>query len=283
MISVIIPTYNRAIFLRESIISVLQQSVLKKHETKGQIEIIVVDDGSTDNTKEIISEFKPILSYIYQPHCGVSAARNKGLASARGEYIAFLDSDDLWLEDKLKVQLNFMENIPQAVMCYTEEIWVRNGKVVNPKRKHKKYSGWIFDKVLPLCLLSLSSAIFKRHVFEELGGFDESLPACEDYDFGIRLANRYPYYLISKPLIVKRGGHPDQLSRKFWGMDQFRIKALKKSLSLNLTPTQEKMVKQEIVRKSRVLYEGFQKRGKEKKAEYYRRLINQYKLERRIA
>ncbi|MFW6160290.1 MAG: glycosyltransferase family 2 protein [Acidobacteriota bacterium] len=282
MVSVIIPTYNRASFLKEAVISVMKQSVFNQLYKERQIECWIIDDGSTDNTKETIYEFGSILNYVYQPHQGVSVARNKGLSLVKGEYVAFLDSDDLWLEDKLRIQLNFMNHFSEAAMCYTEEVWVRHGVVVNPQKKHRKYSGWVFDKVLPLCLLSLSSAVFRKQAFDELGGFDESLPACEDYDFGIRLAQRYPYHLISKPLIVKRGGHPDQLSRKYWGLDRFRVVALKKTLALDLTPRQERSVRQEIIQKSRVLHQGFQKRGKIEEAEYYRQLINKYQIERRI-
>ena len=129
--------------------------------------------------------------------------------------------------------MSYMEAFPKAMICYTEEVWVRNGVFVNPRKKHKKHSGWIFEKVLPLCLLSLSSALFRREVFEVVGSFDESMPACEDYDLGIRLAHKFPIHLIDLPLIVKRGGHADQLSRQFWGMDRFRVYALEKALEMD--------------------------------------------------
>jgi GT2 family glycosyltransferase len=160
------------------------------------------------------------------------------------------------------------------MMCYTEEIWIRNGVFVNPKKRHRKYSGWIFDKVLPLCLISLSSALFRREVFASVGPFDEDLPVCEDYDFGIRLAHRYPVYFLTRPLIVKRGGHKGQLSRKYWGMDRFRIKALEKALSMELTPVERDLVRAEIVKKSRVLMNGLVKRGKTSEAEKYRSCID---------
>lgn len=261
MISVIIPTYNRALFLREAIRSVLDQKYLVQNGPSS-FELLVIDDGSTDNTAEVVSSFGNNLQYVFQQHRGVSAARNRGLELARGDYIAFLDSDDLWKKEKTGVQMSFMKAFPEAMVCCTEEIWIRKGKFVNPQKKHRKYSGWIFDKVLPLCLLSLSSAMFRSELFEEIGKFDEELPVCEDYDLSIRIAAKYPIHLLARPLIVKRGGHADQLSRKYWGMDRFRVKALEKALQLNLTSRQEKLVRQELVRKCKVLARGYEKRSK---------------------
>lgn len=277
MISVIIPTYNRSYSLGEAMQSILDQDYFATGDFSDRIELVVIDDGSTDNTKEIVKSFGNPAKYCFQRHRGVSAARNLGLSQAKGEFIAFLDSDDLWEREKIGVQMSFMEAFPKAKVCYTEEIWIRRGDFVNPKKKHKKYSGWIFDKVLPLCLLSLSSALFRKEIFDEVGIFDEDLPACEDYDFGIRLAQKYPIYLISKPLIVKKGGHPDQLSRKYWGMDRFRVKALEKALLLDLTPQQEILVRQEIVRKCEILVMGFKKRNKLAEAREYSSIIDKYK------
>jgi glycosyltransferase involved in cell wall biosynthesis len=276
MVSVIIPTYNRAGLLREAIQSVLDQDYFLRSDASS-FELLVIDDGSADNTRDIVASSGDRVKYHFQAHRGVSSARNLGLAHAQGDYIAFLDSDDLWKKDKLSAQMSFMKTFPHARVCCTEEIWIRRGAFVNPKKKHRKYSGRIFDKVLSLCLLSLSSALLRREVFEEIGKFDEELPVCEDYDFGIRLAQRYPVYFLPKPLIIKRGGHPDQLSRQFWGMDRFRVKALEKALHLPLTSDQEWLVRQEIVRKCQILVEGFRKRDKEEEAEEFLALIDKYR------
>jgi len=273
MLSIIIPTYNRAIFLKEAIQSVLSQDYFATGSRLNSFELLIIDDGSTDNTGKIVKSFGNKVKYYFQEKKGVSAARNMGLNLSEGQYVAFLDSDDLWKKDKVSIQMNFMKTFSKAMVCYTEEVWIRRGVFVNPKEKHKKYSGWIFDKVLPLCLLSLSSAFFRREVFNKVGNFDERLPACEDYDFGIRLAHKYPIHLIKKPLIIKRGGHPDQLSRKYWGMDRFRIMALEKALSLNLTQNQRKLVIQEIEKKCRILIQGLQKRDQNAEAEKYLNLI----------
>jgi glycosyltransferase involved in cell wall biosynthesis len=278
MISVIIPTYNRATFLEETIHSVLDQDyfVLKG---AGSFEFLVIDDGSTDNTKDIVRSFGNKMKYHFQEHKGVSAARNLGLDLAQGDYIAFLDSDDLWKKEKISIQMSYMNAFPKTMVCYTEEIWMRHGVFVNPKKKHRKYSGWIFDRVLSLCLISLSSALFRSEVFAEIGKFDEELLACEDYDFGIRLALKHPVHFLPKPLIIKRGGHADQLSRQYWGMDRFRVKALEKTLSLNLTPDQEMLVKQEIVRKCQILAVGFEKRNNKAEARKYLSLIDKHRPE----
>jgi len=277
MISVIIPTYNRSQFLAEAVESVLAQSVFQSR--KYSFEIIIIDDGSTDDTRKVVERFSGPINYYYQPHQGVSRARNYGLEKAKGEFIAFLDSDDLWLPEKIKLQMNVMENLPHLMGCTTEEIWLRRGKRVNPREKHRKYSGWIFPHALPLCILSLSASLFRRQVFEEIGTFDESLPACEDYDFSLRYSLRYPLHLIDRPLIIKRGGHHDQLSRQFWGLDRFRLQALLKLLALNLTQEQAFLVRQEILKKARIVRDGALKRGKLEEARYYQRIIDRIEKE----
>lgn len=277
MISIIIPTYNRASYLSEAILSVLQQDYFRDRGSDSHREIWIVDDGSTDETEKVVRSFGGKVRYHFQTHRGISAARNKGLRLSSGEFIAFLDSDDLWLTRKLTSQMSYMDAYPKAVVNYTEEVWIRNGVFVNPKKKHKKYSGWIFEKVLPLCLLSLSSALFRREVFDAVGMFDESMPACEDYDLGIRIAHVFPIHLIDSPLIVKRGGHPDQLSRQFWGMDRFRIRALEKALELDLTREQESLVRREIVKKCAVLTQGFRKRKKIEEEQKYLSLLDKYR------
>jgi glycosyltransferase involved in cell wall biosynthesis len=277
MISVIIPTYNRASYLEEAIRSVLEQDYFHPSRGRDPYELIIIDNGSTDETRKVVESYDSRVKYHFLEKRGVSRARNLGLSLARGDFIAFLDSDDLWKKDKIRIQMSVMKNLPQTVICYTEEIWIRNGVFVNPKKKHKKYSGWIFDKVLPLCLLSLSSAMFRKEVFDEVGSFDEDLPACEDYDMGIRLAHCYPFHLVTRPLIIKRGGHSDQLSRKYWGMDRFRIHALEKALSLNLSSDQERLIRKEIVNKCQILIAGFKKRSNLDEAERYRKILEKYR------
>jgi glycosyltransferase involved in cell wall biosynthesis len=276
LITVIIPTYNRASFLQEAISSVLAQDYFSGKRSSHDWELLIIDDGSDDGTRDVVRAFGDRVHYVYGEHGGVSAARNAGLSLARGTFIAYLDSDDLWKKEKLRFQMEFMEDHPEAKVCCTEEIWIRHGRRHNPMKKHQKHSGWIFDKVVPLCLLSLSSALFRRSVFEEIGNFDEDLPACEDYDLGLRLAQKTPIYFLKEPLIIKRGGHPDQLSRQTWGMDRFRVRALEKALSLSLSSEQERLVRAEIVKKSRILLAGFMKRGNQEEIRKYLAFIEKY-------
>jgi glycosyltransferase involved in cell wall biosynthesis len=275
LLSVIIPSYNRAGFLREALESVLNQTYFQS--IPGQSwELIVIDDGSTDSTREVLESYGSRVDYHCLPHSGVSAARNRGLQLVSGEYIAFLDSDDLWKPEKISVQMDYMQDHPEAVVCCTGEIWIRKGKFVNPKKKHRKYSGMIFDKVLLLCLLSLSSALFRSRIFHEIGVFDESLPVCEDYDLGIRIAAHYPMTFLDNPLIIKRGGHSDQLSKYYWGMDRFRVQALEKALMSGLDDKKKQLVKQQLDRKYRILINGAEKRKKPRRAEAYRRRMEHF-------
>ena len=223
-ISVVIPTQNRRELISRAIDSVRAQ-------TRPAGEIIVVDDGSTDDTARFVAETYPDVRVLRQENRGVSAARNAGIRAAEGELIAFLDSDDEWLPRKLERQIQAMETSPGALFCHTNEIWVRNGRRVNPMKKHEKFGGRIFEKALPLCVISPSSVLVDRLLFDEVGLFDESLPACEDYDLWLRVCARFPVLFVDEPLIVKHGGHEDQLSRRHWGMDRFRIQALRKILA----------------------------------------------------
>jgi len=251
-------------------------SVLSQQYT--DLELIVVDDGSTDETEEVISLYTPYLTYTYQEHQGVSAARNRGIGLAQGDYIAFLDSDDLWLPNKLYLQMKFVENHPDVLICYTEEIWIRRGIRVNPMKKHKKYSGMIFEHCLPLCIISPSSVLIAGSLLEEIGGFDEELEVCEDYDLWLRISARYPIYLIDTPLIIKRGGHEDQLSKKMSGQDRFRIKSLAKLLEGNsLSPSQRKLAWKELNRKCEIYGKGCIKRGRKEEGEKILGLAVKYK------
>ena len=254
MISVIIPTYNRLSFLREAIQSVLDQTVKP-------LEVIVVDDGSTDGTREMCQKEFPEVRYVYQDNQGVSAARNTGIQRARGEWLAFLDSDDLWVKDKLKIQWDFIQEHPESRVVQTEEIWIRKGRRVNPKKIHQKHSGWIFEKCIPLCIVSPSAVMIHRSVFDEAGLFDEDLPACEDYDLWLRVALRTPIHTLPEKLIIKRGGHGDQLSSQ-WGLDCYRVQALSKVLEdPRISEGQVDLVKKDIKRRSEILSQGYAKRG----------------------
>ncbi len=273
-VSVIIPSYNRAWTLKEAVESVLSQDV-------GDFELIVVDDGSTDDTPSLLRSYPQAL-VVAQKRRGVSAARNAGIRHASGQYIAFLDSDDLWLPEKLSTQMAFMKRHPEALICQTEEIWIRDGVRVNPKARHKKPSGMIFERSVELCLVSPSAVMMARRLLDDVGMFDETMPACEDYDLWLRISCRFPVHLISSPLVIKRGGHEDQLSRAP-GLDRFRIYALQKILENppggGLTRKQRKAAIHALSKKCAIYAEGCVKRGRQKEAAKYLRLKQRYEKE----
>ena len=269
LVSVIIPTYNRGWVVQEAIDSVLDQDFR-------DYELIVVDDGSDDNTREILGAYGKAITVLQQSNRGVSAARNRGIAEAAGRLIAFLDSDDLWLPRKLTTQVKFFAENADAVINQTQEIWIRNGVRVNPKKRHHKFSGMIFERSLALCLVSPSAVMIKKCLFDAVGVFDEQLPACEDYDLWLRVSCRYPVHLMDSPLIIKRGGHDDQLS-KAAGLDKYRIQSLMKIIDSDLlTPQQYKAAVITLKEKSEVFAGGCRKRGREEEAEYFSALAEKY-------
>ena len=273
-VSIIIPTYNRLLMLKEAVESVLAQDF-------EDFELIIVDDGSTDETGNEIKRYGGRVRLLqHSENRGVSAARNEGILRSRGKYIAFLDSDDLWVKGKLKIQVAFLDDNPQYPLCYTDEIWIRKGRRVNPRFKHAKYSGWIFEKCLPLCTISPSSAMMRKTLFPKAGLFDEAFPVCEDYDFWLRVSVRFPIFFINKKLIVKRGGHADQLSQRSWGNDRYRVMALEKLLSESYINSEEReMILGEMKRKCQILSKGFFKRGNELEGRHYQEIMRRYGIE----
>ncbi len=204
-------------------------------QTQAADEVIVVDDGSTDGTASWLASQYPShisgITVIAQKNQGVSAARNVGVQNSASRWVAFLDSDDSWFPTKLERQLAALRAAPEMRVCHTDEHWIRRGRRVNPKNKHRKYGGDIFSKCLPLCAMSPSSVIIRRDVFADIGLFDETLPACEDYDLWLRITVGEPVLYIDEALVEKTGGHADQLSQRYPAMDQYRLEALAKLLA----------------------------------------------------
>ena len=268
-VSVIIPTFNRAWSLKEAIDSVLSQDY-------PHLELIVVDDGSTDSTHAILDSYGERIKRLRQENRGVSSARNHGIRIADGDLIAFLDSDDRWMKKKISTQVQFFKNHPEAMICQTEEIWIRNGNRVNKKKIHQKPSGDIFEPSLTLCLVSPSAVMMRRNFFNEAGLFDETLPACEDYDLWLRASASLPVFLIETPLIEKRGGHSDQLSRA-WGLDIYRIQSLIKIINGGrLSQDQRKSAIAVMQKKAKIFVNGCLKRGKHKEAERVSEMVKGY-------
>jgi GT2 family glycosyltransferase len=271
-VSVVIPTFNRRRTLERALQSVYVQ-------TRVAEEVIVVDDGSIDDTGSMIASKFPQVRYFYQPNLGVSAARNFGIRQARGLWIALLDSDDEWRPAKLEKQLDALNNAPDSLVCHSDEIWIRNGKRVNQMLKHTKSGGRIFKQCLPLCAISPSAVILHRTVFDRIGLFDETLPACEDYDFWLRVCAQLPVLFIAEPLIIKYGGHDDQLSRKYWGMDRFRIQALAKIIRAKILPKDDQNAALAMLKEKVNIYiQGAAKRGKHGEVAHFQTVLKSFGL-----
>ena len=270
-VSVILPTWNRAEWLDESIESVLGQ-------TFRDFELFVVDDASTDSTQEILQKYATKIRIItFEKNHGVSAARNAAILESSSEWIAFLDSDDFWHPDKLEKQFLQTEIVPECPIHFTDEIWIRNGIRVNPKKKHQKLDGWIFKPSLELCLISPSTVMLRRELFEAHGMFDEKLPICEDYDLWLRLTAQYPVALLKEKLMTRRGGHADQLSRSEWGIDRYHVQSILKVINTEKLRPEDRAAALVVLRnKCGILVNGFRKRGKSKEVEKYENIISQY-------
>ena len=270
-ITVILPTWNRAKWLKKSVESVLSQ-------TFQDFELIVVDDASTDSTDEILESYSGKIRTIFLPeNLGVSAARNNAIMQSDSKWIAFLDSDDFWHIEKLEKQIKQTNIFPEYKIHFTDEIWIRNGIRVNPKNKHLKKEGWIFKPSLALCLMAPSTVMLRRVLLERHGMFDEDLPVCEDYDLWLRLTAYNPVALLNEKLMTRQGGHSDQLSKKLWGIDRFRVQSLQKILSQeNLRPEDRTAAIRMLRKKCEILIKGFRNRGNMKEISVYQNIAQNF-------
>ena len=273
-ISVIIPTYNRCDLLKRAINSVIKQTITPK-------EIIIVDNGSTDQTYQMVSSLFPEINYFIEKKRGVSAARNKGILESKSKWIAFLDSDDAWKPTKLEKQMEYsVFNQDKYRIIHTDENWYRNKKFLNQLKKHKKSGGNIFKNSLQLCCISPSSVVLKKQIFDDYGLFDENLEVCEDYDMWIRITAKEEVGFLDSPLVLKYGGHSDQLSKKFWGMDRFRIKSLEKNLkNEHFSKSQKINVLDTLLEKLTIVSDGALKRGNKEIFEKYNGKLQDWSIE----
>jgi glycosyltransferase involved in cell wall biosynthesis len=251
-ISVVVPTFNRAYTLKRCLDSILSQSL-------PALEVLVVDDGSTDETGKLLATYQEKISVFKIENSGVSAARNFAIKRAKGDWIALLDSDDEWLLDRLERQASLLKLFPTLKLIHGEEIWIRNGKRVNQKKIHKKGGGYIYQNCLPLCCISPSASLIKKEVLEEVNYFDETFPVCEDYDLWLKITSKYEVGFVPEPIIKKYGGHEDQLSRKYFAMDLWRVRSMVRMLDQNLQTDDREATILEIIRKSEILILGYKK------------------------
>ncbi len=218
-----------------------------------------MDDGSSDGTFEENYGEKTAVSRL-ERNKGVSYARNHGVKRATAEWVAFLDSDDEWLPQKLEKQMEYASRHPQYPLIHCNEIWLKKGKILHQKKKHKKQGGRIFIPSVQLCCVSPSSALIKNSLFREVGLFREDFPVCEDYELWLRITSRYEAGFLDEPLLIKHGGHGDQLSQKYTGMDYWRIKALSPYLKdKNLSAEERQAVRRTMIKKAKILLSGYEK------------------------
>ena len=255
-ISVVIPTLNRINTLQRALDSVINQ-------TYKPAEIIVVDNGSSDGTLKFLREQYPKIKTLTENKIGVSSARNKGIKKSINQWIALLDSDDEWHPRKLEIQTSMLDSaLKEYNLVHTDEVWFRNNKHINQMKKHKKQGGYIFERCLSLCCISPSSVLFKKNILDKVGLFDESLPVCEDYDMWLKICSSEEVLFAQDKLTYKYGGHKDQLSKSYWGMDRFRIKSIENIIkNFDLTYKQKKQAKKELIKKLKIIINGAFKRN----------------------
>ena len=255
--SVIIPVYNRYEQVQRAIDSVLAQ-------TFRDYELIVIDDGSTDSTGRVESLYSSRLRYIRQANMGVSAARNHGIRLSRSPHITFLDSDDEWNPGKLMNHKRFIDSFPLIMIHQCDDIWIRDGQRVNMSRRYLKDEGDLFLKSLDICSISPSSVSIASAIFEKYGLFDESMPACEDYDLWLRITPFEKTGLITDKLVTRYSGHEGQLSAAYQGMDRFRLYSILKLLDESgekLSAAQTGAAEECARKKFSILKNGSDRRG----------------------
>lgn len=270
-VSVVIPALDRSTLLHRALASVSKQSV-------PPLEILVIDDGSHPPLNPShYSQYPNLKFFRNEATEGVASSRNKGIKQAQGNWIALLDSDDEWDSSKLEKQLELTKTSDEIRAIHTDEKWIRNGNEVLPPRYLDKSNHLLWERSLRHCLICPSSVLLHKSVFNKIGFFDESLTVCEDYDFWLRLLLEEKIELIEDKLVVKHGGHPDQLSTTTWGMDRFRIKSLQKlTVSTKLSPQQKNLVIEVIAEKCAILAKGSEKRQKPEEAKNFRELAKKY-------
>ncbi|MFV0422319.1 glycosyltransferase family 2 protein [Oleidesulfovibrio sp.] len=221
-ISVIIPVYNYAHMLSQALDSV-------KAQTWNDYEVIVVDDGSTDNTADVVSGYGDSVRYIYKQRGGAASARNEGIRQATAGIVAFLDADDEWVPEKLAVQMAFWEANPQYDMIYCDMQHVVRGEKVHHSYLHErdyKYfgSGWKYTDLLHESFVFTPSVLVRKHCFDVVGLHDETLLTCQDLDMWLRIARSFQLGFVDEPLVIRHEhGHNNTLNAERFHLNQIKV------------------------------------------------------------
>ncbi|MDR2104755.1 MAG: glycosyltransferase family 2 protein [Deferribacteraceae bacterium] len=248
LVSVVIPVYNRFWEVKDAVESLMRQ------KRAPAFEIIVVDDASDEPIQRSLEPYAPIIKLIaLKENSGVSKARNVGADAAKGRFLAFLDSDDLFLPYKLAHQVDIMQS-GAFKASHTDEYWFKGDRFINQARKHARYGGEIFSKVLDKCRISPSSFMIEKTFFSSLGGFNESLRTLEDYEFFIRAADRTPIEYIEEKLIIKRALTQNSLSSQIVHIESGRLDILQNILlTVKLKPEHRRAAEIEVERKLKIV------------------------------
>ena len=208
LVSVIVPTYNCGPFVAEALDSILSQDWQP-------LEVIAVDDGSTDDTLEVLRRYGDRIRLLQQPNGGPAAARNLAVRESRGEYLAFLDADDLWLPGHLRVLVSYLQAHPQTHVAYGEWLVWRADPggsypplviplLVDAPALDPANSGWVYPALLVDSIIHIIAAVIRRSVYDDVGGFDQTLRTGSDWDFWIRVGRSFPVVKLRRPVAAYR-------------------------------------------------------------------------------
>jgi glycosyltransferase involved in cell wall biosynthesis len=254
-------------------------------QTVRDFQLIVADDGSTDDTRGRLSGFEDSrISCLFLEHHGMPGrARNAGAAAAQGRYLAFLDSDDLWLPEKLERQTRLFQAGDRAPLCHTRELWLRGGREISQAGRSHRREGDIFRDALVKCVVGPSTVIVEKDFFERHGGFREDLEIAEDYELWLRMSFDSPVAYLDEGLTIKRArmqarGEEANLSEKYGHIEVFRIRALCDLIAQGAfasLPEKDELARRELIRKCGVYAAGCYKRGRREEALRYEALAGE--------
>ncbi len=202
VVSVVVTTYNYGKYVRGAVDSVLGQ-------TYGNLDVLVIDDGSTDDTRRILAEYVQAgrIRYLYQDNAGQARAKNRGIAEARGEFVAFLDADDQWLPRKIEKQISLFADDRVGVVCSKRKIILADGRLFPDPPHTRLRRGDVLGPIFARNFVPFSTAVVRRSCFDQVGVFDEALGMGIDYDLWIRMAARYHFDFVDEELALYRYGH----------------------------------------------------------------------------
>ncbi|MHC4139756.1 MAG: glycosyltransferase family 2 protein [Planctomycetota bacterium] len=268
-VSVIIHTYNNEKFIAETVESVLNQ-------TYKDYEIIVVDDGSVDGTRDALLPYMQEIRYHYKENGGIASAKNAGMALSKTEFIAFLDHDDLWVPDKLKLQIEYFNKNPQVGLVYAKYTTFRDGKELRTKPE-KGYSGWVFKELLSKSFIQTSTVIVKKECLDAVGPYDESLSLGDEYDMFLRISKKFQCGFVDKGLTRYRI-HDTNASNNDFLFDKENLGVYKKIYSnfTDLDGIEKKILKKRIARYSMKVAKELYRQGQLEESKKYQQEAQDY-------